>query len=350
MGLYTLVNSLVAPTENQEYEAAASIRLGIVTSDMGLQWGDGQTGGNSIPLQYCDQNGVGDDGAIQAVREDVTIINIPNNAIACDPGGKQCPAAFSCVNGFCASSTPGVQTVNCDPSVTGNWAETTSIDPNDALATQVACMAQQGNTGCGVEQQLQAAIRALSRTDQSAFLRDDHVLVVMVVSDEEDCSIQNNGLFQTPEWLSGNDPQGLFNVACNYPESNEQFLYNAEEYFQRFVALKGDQENAVVFAAIVGVPPGDSSLCQGSGEFIKQNGCLDDPAMQIQVQEFSYTDDSGTTSTYNHFRPACTRMEGNEEVTSARPGRRFVESICNPDWSGAMREIARSIAGCIIEK
>jgi hypothetical protein len=55
-------------------------------------------------------------------------------------------------------------------------------------------------------------------------------------------------------------------------------------------------------------------------------------------------------------QPACTRFEGEDEVTRARPGRRFVElaqqfghrgyvySICNADWGRAMDDFAALIA------
>ena len=55
------------------------------------------------------------------------------------------------------------------------------------------------------------------------------------------------------------------------------------------------------------------------------------------------------------FRPACDRWEGDEQVTKARPGRRYVElvqdfgangyvfSICNADWTAAVDGIAQMI-------
>jgi len=76
--------------------------------------------------------------------------------------------------------------------------------------------------------------------------------------------------------------------------------------------------------------------------------------MQL-VEEQPGLDDVPPVNTW-YFRPACTRSVGAAEVTRAYPGRRYVElaqqfvsmsyvySICNPDWSDAMMDIARLIA------
>jgi hypothetical protein len=73
----------------------------------------------------------------------------------------------------------------------------------------------------------------------------------------------------------------------------------------------------------------------------------------VQVQE----ETSGGLTWF--FKPACTRQENSVEVTKARPGRRFVSlaqqfdnmgyvySICQPDWSPAMNDIAKLIAAQI---
>ena len=177
----------------------------------------------------------------------------------------------------------------------------------------------------------------------------------MVVSDEEDCSIEDPALFSTPEW----DIQSPnFNTACEIPASNEDYLFDVAHFRDKLIEIKGGRESAVVFAAIVGVPNGEGSPCQGTGDEI--SGCLDDPDMEYVLTEFTYIDDNGGTGTYSHFRPACERKDGDTTVTSARPGRRYVKlaqefgcagyvySICNDDWSEAMREIARIIAKCIV--
>ena len=107
-----------------------------------------------------------------------------------------------------------------------------------------------------------------------------------------------------------------------------------------------------LISAIVGVPAQDKSPCEGDGVFLKEQSCLDAEEMQMSVATFSIEDRE-----YKHFEPACTRVDSaGIEVTSARPGRRYVKtamdfgangfiySICNESWRPAMRSIAEIIA------
>jgi len=55
----------------------------------------------------------------------------------------------------------------------------------DELASDVACIAAVGTHGCGIEQPLEAMRVALDMPD---FHRDDAVLGVIIVTDEDDCS------------------------------------------------------------------------------------------------------------------------------------------------------------------
>ena len=149
------------------------------------------------------------------------------------------------------------------------------------------------------------------------------------------------GLFASPEIQL--DDQIRVNLACS---ANEQHLYDPDDYYHRLVQLKAGQSQAVVFAAIVGVPRGPT--CEGAGDQI--DGCLDHPDMQLEEQlEWTY-------DMYAWFyRPACTRHEDSQEVVKARPGRRYVElaerfgdqgyvySICNEDWGEAVEDLAEMI-------
>ena len=99
------------------------------------------------------------------------------------------------------------------------------------------------------------------------------------------------------------------------------------------------------------MPAGDNSPCEGDGAAIQEAGCLARPEMAMEVHTFSFSERE-----YKHFAPACTREEDGVEVTSARPGRRYVElaeifgqngfvySICNADWNPAMYKIAKIAA------
>ena len=228
----------------------------------------------------------------------------------------------------------------------------TPIPIND-IARFVSCAAQLGTEGCGYEQSLKASIKALNQPSQADFVRDNHLLAVMIISDEEDCSIEDPAVFSTPEW-QGEDR----NLACNYPETNESDLFDTQYFYDALMKLKGGNEHQLLFAAVVGVPTDAQTHCQGFGNAL--TGCLESDEMTYKRKRFTIETDPGVTVDYIHFAPACTRTDSDGNiVTEARPGRRYVQlatrfgcagyvySICNDDWSPAMREITKRIAHCL---
>jgi hypothetical protein len=355
---FPLVNALVNPLPGWDYAAADDVRVAIVSSDMGLQWGGhpyetGDGWPNDDLPGAC--GSVGDNGTFQTYGSGKAI-DIQHDAIPCDGTADQCPIGWTCSAsestevGLCQA--PGGDGTNqtC-PGMNATWAET-PIGPedepaeNDDLAFQVACLSSLGTEGCGFEQQLQSAAVALKRADQALFVRDESLLAVLVVSDEEDCSIESNELFGVPEIQD--QSTGEINVACG---RHQELLFGPEGYKTTFEQVKDGKQNAVVFAAIVGVPPGDGdelSPCEGPGHEL--GNCLDHTDMQLhEVVE-------GTTSQATFFGPACERYDGDLLITKARPGRRYVEvaeecnnmgylySICRENWSPAMEDIAKLIA------
>jgi tetrahydromethanopterin S-methyltransferase subunit G len=348
--VFKLVNSLVAPLPTSLWPAADDVRVAVVSTDLGLSWGgnayeDGDGWPGYLPAG-CDT--IGDNGAFQTYAGGKTV-DLRSGAIPCDESGAQCPPGWDCEQlgddgvGLCLEPNDNGADQVC-PALAGLWAETTKADPNGLLAMQVACLSNLGTGGCGFEQQLQSAAVAVSREDQAAFLRQDALLAVIVVSDEEDCSIEHSDLFLVPEIQVQEDKK--VNIACNL-DDNEQYLYSTTSFYQRLVDAKQGRVSGVVFGAIVGVPMDDA--CQGLGADI--TACLNHADMQnVQVQEESV---SGPTW---FFKPACNRVEGSAEVTKARPGRRFVSlaqsfqtggyvySICNEDWTPAMADLAAIIA------
>lgn len=200
-------------------------------------------------------------------------------------------------------------------------------DDPDVFADQVGCVAEAGITGCGFEQPLGAAASALLRRE-SGFPRDNALLAIIVLTDEEDCSVGDaEAFFGTT---------GDLNLRC------VQSLDLLEPVEELVTALRGDRdESHFLYAAITGIP---EDLEGSSPETI-----LADPRM-AHVPEVGGP---------GGLRAACeaTAPDGTDRGR-ATPGRRMVEfarqvpgslvaSICSPDYQEAIAELTRRIGARI---
>lgn len=94
---FTLINTLVEPLDNAQIELQPieNVRVAVVSSDLGLQFGADRETNSSILIDSCEDL-KGDDGAFLPVPASVTTIRIPSGVIACDTDSSQCPNEFYC--------------------------------------------------------------------------------------------------------------------------------------------------------------------------------------------------------------------------------------------------------------
>ena len=92
------------------------------------------------------------------------------------------------------------------------WVDGRDLDP-ETFAAHVGCLAGRQSEGCFIEQPLEAALRALSPSreefetgrgrgdlDNEGFLRPGSFLLLVVVSDEDDCSLRDvDALLDRPD-------------------------------------------------------------------------------------------------------------------------------------------------------
>jgi hypothetical protein len=86
---------------------------------------------------------------------------------------------------------------------------TSNVPAGSTLEATLGCMAAVGEVGCGFEQPLEAAYRALhdNIAENVGFLRPDGILVVLFITDEDDCSAEPmSDLFVSP---SAPPPSGI---------------------------------------------------------------------------------------------------------------------------------------------
>jgi len=214
--------------------------------------------------------------------------------------------------------------------------------PLEPFAEALSCAARVGTDGCGEEQPFEAMLKALTPASASlrflgatrghgdgvnaGFLREDSVLAVVVLSDEDDRSFEN------ADFLALDDPRRRV--------EGDDWLHPIARYADGLTALRA-RPSQLVFAAIVGVPEDLSGPIDTPGE---ARAILDDPRM-ARV----YDPDERSL-----LRPVCASADGRAsparrlvELAGELPGRAAVHSICSDDFRPAIRVIAERVAEAI---
>lgn len=281
----------------QDFPAITSLRTGVVTSDMG-------TGGAVVPT--CTNSRFGDDGILRTRG---------NTAIA------GCDATYPSFMDFEAGTTP-----------------------IESFAADVGCVATIGTNGCGFEQQLEATLKALTSSTattsfvggtsghadghNAGFLRDDAILLIVMLTDENDCSALDPGIFDPASTVY----EGDLNLRCfNYPEAVQPI----DRFVQGLIAAKGDAVR-LVFAPIVGLP------VDLEGEPV--DAVLADERMEERIDP----------EMPSRVRFACDRVTPSGDRMVAFPARRILQvaqgleadgvasvpgSICQDDFGGPIARI-----------
>jgi hypothetical protein len=302
-----------------DFQPVASLHLGVISSDMGVH---GQPNITSCAKDF------GDNGALLssvqvAVQGVVTELDgVRTQAIAPRP---EC--ANVSVNRFLEF-------------------ERGKSDPVE-VARQFGCIAELGVQGCGFEQQLESTLRALAPSTNTSFsrgsagqgapggfnasfLREDAVLVVIMVSDEEDCSSPD----ASRDILYRLDPNAA-NVLCT---RNPQALHPVSRYVEGLLSLKrAAYSDRIIFAGIVGVPTASSTANKSLDQILAM------PEMAVREDGLMRLG----------LIPSCV---ASNDAGRADPARRMVEvakgfgkngvitSICEDDYGPALNAVIAKIA------
>lgn len=136
-----------------------------------------------------------------------------------------------------------------------------------ALDEVVGQMVRVGSTGCGFEQPLSATRRALVNPENAGFLRPDASLAIVILADEDDCSIRDAGLLAqgddgplgplqsfrcTKEGVSCDEPIDEVGPKTNCrPRADSSYVEDIAVSTAFFASLKPHRHQLTV-AAIVG--------------------------------------------------------------------------------------------------
>ena len=151
------------------------------------------------------------------------------------------------------------------------------------LDTTLSCIAQLGTSGCGFEAQLEAMKLALdgSRPENAGFLRQGAYLAVIILTDEDDCSVKDPALFSLGSNSGPGDfrCQPLYAYKCdtainaaaggNYTNCKPltgSYLKDPSDYFGFLTTIKDPSQ--IVVATIAGglqngMPPDGAMVTTG---------------------------------------------------------------------------------------
>ncbi|MCB9667612.1 MAG: hypothetical protein H6715_05805 [Myxococcales bacterium] len=340
----------------QSFTPVEDLHVGVISTDMG--------GGGS-----CSE--LGDDGVLRTN---------PAGGAGCDP------------------NYPAFLSFSCN--------DTGECTPTQAkLSQDVSCMVQLGTAGCNNEQQLESVLKALSNPEteepitfltgeghggtggvNAGFLRDNTVLAVIVLTDEDDCSARDTGIFApgNPEddnrYLTAENDiykantrlrcasdasigwgaEGADYANGGFDDTQTGALYPIERYIQGLLKLRANSPDLFVFAAITGVPEDLVDSRDPSGRLVfDYDEILADERMQAVVEADPNPMDPHPEE--RRLKEACTPKRNEVMAIAPDPARRIVrlaqgldaatgeqtsvlQSICQEDFSDALDAIIQRIS------
>ena len=292
-----------------------NLHIGVVTTTVG-------TNSDAINSGNCLKKAPNDDGLL---------VNTPRVMTGCQgPNGR----FISDV----ASSPGGPRTTNYG---------------TQTLAQAFSCIADVGTTGCGFESQLQAMKEALdgSQPQNAGFLRPGAYLGIIILTDEDDCSVKDPSIFA----LNNVGPsdfrcQPLYAYKCDTPISATNpgnysnckpatggYLQDTSFYYNFLTSIK---DPAQIVVAVIGGVDGSGKEPDPTG-FNISTGPISSPFMQSLA-----------------LVPQCM----NNNITPAsigRPGLRLADfvnqfgsrgsyySVCDSDFTPALTDIGNKLFNAI---
>jgi hypothetical protein len=330
---------------NLDFVPVSSLRLGVTSVDLGVNSASGvkSCGDRSFLPTEQDNRRQGADNVVRPFGDNAQLLSSTAVALA----GV---SVYDADNHLKVAIAPRPE---CGDVAVQRFLEFDAKSSSAAeIARQFGCIAELGVNGCGFEQQLESTWKALApSTDLSfsrgsggqgapaganaGFVRDDAILAVILVTDEEDCSSPD----ASADIVYSVADNNIANVLCT---RNPDKLHPAQRYIDGLKSLKSAAyQDRIIFAGIVGVPVAANTR----GMSLDQILAL--PDMQIEEQI-----EPGTTAR-KVPRPACI---ASQNAGSAAPARRIVEvakgfgtngvitSICEDDYAGALNAVIAKIA------
>ena len=240
--------------------------------------------------------------------------------------------------------------------------DTGTINYTGTLAETFSCIAELGDDGCGFESPLDSVRRALSTGANPGFVRENALLAIIFITDEDDCSV---GMGERNEFLNNSDALGPlssfrcfeYGVQCDdtggdirapgakdecQSREDSPYLTPVSEFVDFVAGIKPDPSQVIV-AGIIG-PPDISPAGAGFRSAVRPNERRDEQGNPRPNDPLFGTP---------QLSPSCTSPSG-----EAAPGIRLAQfigsfinnrttTICNEDLSDALQLVATLLAEVI---
>jgi hypothetical protein len=228
------------------------------------------------------------------------------------------------------------------------------------IATAFDCISAVGDAGCGFEHPLEAIYRALEPATNPGFVRDDALLVVVWLTDEDDCSAPTDSLLFDPSVAGVATYGGLHSFRCTQwgitcdgkPLDGSALaptsgctpvvggpLFDVSRYVQLFAAggVKRDAADVLVVGINAPSAPFGVTLTSPCADQVNTPSC---PILNHSC-----------ISPANAFLFADPGVRLNA-VLAATPGSIATSSICDTDYTSTMDALADAVGarlrgGCL---
>ncbi len=322
------------------FTPVSSLHVGLVTTNFGGL--DPSKLENYVSPVLLSCAGTGDHGALQ------NELTIATQGVV--------SASRSEFEGYAVGQTVLPPDPNCALGPQPLYQSFEAGDDASAFAVAFGCTARVGVRGCPFEQPLESMWNALApstgkgelftfineergngdRTN-AGFLRPNAALAVVILTDEDDCSITDagKGLFSlTPQ---AEAEYGQINLRCGYHSNDRKLQRVLTRYRDGLLGLKPGHADRVVFTTIAGMPLDAPTRSIDS--------LLSDPVMTFGEQ----LDAEGRAT--GMPKSACVSSKGD----IAYPARRLLEtaqmfpnavvaSICSDDYAAVIDATVNKIA------
>lgn len=347
-------------TPGNEWPAVESLRVAVVTSDMGVAGVGHVAGTTSVKISSCggldpERAHYGEDGSFRLQGH--SVVSFGTTTVDCDQDNNGVDDSVT------AAQLPDFLTFD----MTAN----PSVDV-DEYVRRVSCYTNTGTAGCAYEQQLESMLKAITPSDAATadalpggrfyyqdddgmdhsarglgqgtdtntttednadvtanggWLRDDSLIAVVMVTDEDDCSSKDRRVFNY-NYMNGLDPNDPYIDQYGPYQSqtrcarHPELTFNATRYVEGLHNLRAGRENMLVFAAITGVPPDLTDDHTTSGHIEGTDNLADivaDPRMQYVYQDQWASAGSGGAYLWvpnARLRPACEHVAPGTSFTA----------------------------------